>query len=137
MPKFSPRSLNKLHTCHPLLQEWARAVVRKVDCTVVCGHRSRRDQNQAFKDGNSEKKWPDSDHNVMPSNAIDLAPHIAGKGIIKDPAQCAFFARQALKIAEAMGIDIGWCGDWDGDGDLTDQKLRDFWHFWLKSKKEA
>jgi hypothetical protein len=74
-------SERQLATCHVKLQRGIHEVARrlgkrgKVDLTVVCGHRGELAQNQAFRDGNSDKMWPDSRHNTLPSTAADLAPY--------------------------------------------------------------
>lgn len=76
-------SETRLSTCHVKLQILIREVSRrlslrlrqKIDLTVVCGHRGEAEQNQAWRDGNSEKRWPDSRHNQTPSTAVDVAPY--------------------------------------------------------------
>lgn len=136
MPRFSINSNTKLDTCHPLLQELFREVVKEDDCTVVYGFRGRKEQNLCFKEKTSKKQWPDSKHNIMPSQAVDVAPHIAGKGIIEDRGQCAFFAARVKAKAVEMGIQVRWGGDWDSDGDLTDQTFNDLWHWELTSMEK-
>ncbi|MCD4674952.1 MAG: hypothetical protein K8S18_03020 [Desulfobacula sp.] len=139
MPNFSIKSNTKLDTCHPLLQELFREVVKEDDCTVLDGHRARRKQNLYFKQGRSKVKFPHGKHNRMPSEAADVAPYIEGKGIIEDRGQCGFFAARVKKKAKELGIQVRWGGDWDGDGDLTDQTFNDLWHWELLSteKKEV
>jgi peptidoglycan L-alanyl-D-glutamate endopeptidase CwlK len=73
-PKFGKRSLENLATAHPDLQEIANELIQYMDVTVLCGHRSEREQNAAFYAGRSKLMWPRSKHNSMPSKAIDLAP---------------------------------------------------------------
>ena len=124
-------SMNKLKTCHPKLQMLALAVVERFDCTVVCGNRPEDEQNLAYAQGNSKLKYPDSKHNPLPSEAIDLAPYIAGKGIVWDSAQCYFFAGYVVHTAEMLGIKIRWGGDWDSDRDVKDQSFNDLVHFEL------
>ncbi|MBU8910665.1 MAG: hypothetical protein KOO65_05295 [Desulfobacterales bacterium] len=137
MPRFSNKSDLKLDTCHSLLQELFRDVIKEYDCAILRGHRGRRLQNIAFKNGASTKKWPDSNHNVMPSLAVDAAPYIKGKGIIEDRGQCAFFAAKVKAKAAELGIQVRWGGDWDGDGDLTDQTFNDLWHWELISTEKT
>ncbi len=45
-------------------------IVKDFDCAVLCGHRNEADQNEAFRNNSSTKKWPDSDHNELPSKAV-------------------------------------------------------------------
>lgn len=129
MPKFSRSSNMKLGTCHPQLQRLFREVIKEYDCTVVWGHRGEVDQNDAYSMGNSEKRWPDSKHNQVPSLAIDVAPYVVGKGIVWEVRQCYFFAGYVMRVAKELGIEIRTGADWDGDFDVNDQKLRDVCHF--------
>jgi hypothetical protein len=45
------------------------------DITVLCGFRGEDDQNDAFRRGTSDLRWPKSKHNQRPSRAVDLAPY--------------------------------------------------------------
>lgn len=52
-------------------------LARFPDCHISCAFRGEAEQNQAFKNGKSRLKWPNSKHNVMKdglpcSEAIDL-----------------------------------------------------------------
>lgn len=128
---FSANSKLKLSTIHPDLQKLANAVIKNYDCSVVCGFRGEMAQNQAFEDKKSKVKWPDGAHNQMPSNAIDLAPYIAGKGISWNIEQCYNFAGYVQATADFLGIEIIWGGDWDSDRDVNDQNFNDLVHFEL------
>lgn len=75
MPQFSQKSLDRLHTCHPLLQILMLGVVKRFDITVLCGHRGEAEQNAAYAAGNSKLKWPKSKHNKVPSEAVDIVPY--------------------------------------------------------------
>lgn len=134
MPKFSTKSKDRLNTCHPLLQELFREVVKKDDCAIIEGQRPRRRQNQLFNDGKSKVKWPDGKHNSMPSEAVDAGPWLKKKGIPwNDHKQFYFFAGKVKAKAASLGIQIRWGGDWDGDGDVTDQNFNDLPHWELIS----
>ncbi|SDU27045.1 M15 family metallopeptidase domain-containing protein [Desulfobacula phenolica] len=137
MPRFSNQSNMKLDTCHPLLQELFREVVKEYDCAVIEGHRTRRRQNRFYQQGKSKVKWPDSKHNVMPSEAVDAGPWIENKGIPwQEPNQFYAFAGFVRGKASQMGIQIRWGGDWDGDNDVNDQKFNDLVHFELLSTQK-
>lgn len=139
MPKFSNKSDLALDTCHPLLQELFREVIKGRDCTIIEGHRTRRRQNQLFEQGLSKVKWPDGKHNTMPAEAVDAGPYFPGKGIPWDEQENFYaFAGYVQGIAKKLGIKIRWGGDWDGDNDVKDQKFNDLAHFELISTdKEA
>jgi len=108
MPKFGKRSRKELATAHPDLQRLFNAVIEKIDCAVICGHRGRDDQNKAFVAGNSKLPWPRSKHNKIPAMAVDVTPwplkwedHESFRAlsvVVKDTAK-------ALKIKIVAGID--------------------------------
>jgi len=134
MPKFSNNSDLRLDTCHTLLQELFRAVVKDDDCAIIEGHRIRRRQNELYRQGKSKVKWPDGKHNIMLSEAVDVGPWLKGKGIPWDDAkQFYFFAGKVAAKAIELGIQVRWGGDWDGDGDVTDQQFNDLPHWELLS----
>ena len=129
MPKFSRHSNIKLGTCHPKLQRLFREVIKEYDCTVVWGHRGEVDQDLVYYDGKSQKKWPDSKHNSVPSLAIDVAPYVAGKGVVWEARQCYYFAGYVMRVAKELNIEIRTGADWDSDNDVNDQNFRDVCHF--------
>lgn len=63
MPKFGTRSRSNLETCHENLQKLFNEVIKHYDCSVICGHRGQQEQDQAFHDGRSKLKFPQSKHN--------------------------------------------------------------------------
>jgi len=139
MPKFSNNSDLRLDTCHPLLQELFREIIKTEDCAIVEGHRARRRQNQLYRMvlQKSKVKWPDSKHNVMPSMAVDAGPWLEKKGIPwGDSKQFYYFAGKVKAKAVEMGIQVRWGGDWDGDGDVTDQNFNDLAHWELLSTQK-
>ena len=126
---FSKTSNARLDTCAPELQIISRVLVADYDITVVCGVRNQKDQDKAFREGKSKVQWPDSKHNVLhythKSQAVDIAPYVAGKGIQWDVKSMSFMAGRFMQIAAQMGIEIRWGGDWDQDQDLKDQRFED------------
>lgn len=77
MWKIGEASRKRLDTCDPRLVRLVEHVYRKApfDLTVLCGHRGEEEQNEAFKNGASKLRWPNSKHNAEPSRAVDLAPY--------------------------------------------------------------
>lgn len=102
-------SEDRLSTCHPKIQRLIREVDRRAskrrlfDLTVVCGHRGQVEQEQAFKDGNSDKRWPDSRHNTLPSTAVDLAPYPTDW---HDNEMFCFLVGYVLAVANDIDIEI-------------------------------
>jgi len=122
MHYFSNSSRAKLDTCHPDLQRLMEAVLQDVDITIICGVRSKDEQNEAYRIGHSQVQWPDSEHNIiLPddlSNAIDELPYFSERPHLhwfdKDGIwqHCQF----VIGRAEELGIGVRSGADWDGDG---------------------
>jgi len=154
MYQFSHTSKTNLATAHSDLQTVFNQVIQFVDCSVVYGHRTPEEQFALYEKGrkyiNGKKMVVDdpqqvvtncdgtkvkSDHNQMPSAAVDVIPYPEG---YSDQDKIKYFAGFVMGIAQMFhkqGIienQIG-CGiDWDGDWDLKDQKLYDAVHFFIK-----
>ena len=75
MPKFGKRSMKRLNTCDEDLIHLFEAVVKYFDCSVIEGHRGKRLQNKYLKEGKSQLKYPEGNHNKKPSNAVDVVPY--------------------------------------------------------------
>ena len=129
MPKFGRTSRKRLESCHKDIQEVFKEVVKHYDCSIVCGHRGEKEQNEAYDKGNSKVKYPRGRHNKFPSNAVDVAPYPIDWA---DRDGFILFAGFVLGVASQKGIGLRWGGDWDGDFDLSDNQFDDLVHFELK-----
>ena len=129
MAKFGSRSKARLATCDEDLQELFEEVVRIFDCTVLCGHRGEKDQNEAYDKGNSKVKYPNGRHNAKPSNAVDVTPYPVDW---EDLDRMNYFAGIVKGIAHMKGIPIRWGGDWNDNTDLKDNNFDDLPHFELR-----
>lgn len=147
--RFSKSSLSRLETCHPDLRILFKSIIKRRDCKILCGVRSKAEQDRLFNLKKSKLMWPHSKHNVEDPDglamACDVVPYFSGK----DPAviwpdasanKWTFIKQMGLyydfhgyvkATADALGISIRWGGDWDGDGDYTDQTFDDLVHFEL------
>jgi peptidoglycan L-alanyl-D-glutamate endopeptidase CwlK len=126
MPKFSQRSLERLQTCHPLLQLLMLRVVKKYDITVLCGHRTQQEQDEAYKKGTSKLHWPMSHHNVQPATAVDVAPYPLDWNDIsrfKEMSDVVLEVWLNLDDEDTEGWKLEWGGSWTS--------LRDYPHFQL------
>jgi hypothetical protein len=128
MPSFSPTSLERLATCDQRLQDLFHEVIKTWDCTVLEGHRDEAAQEQAFKDGKSKLHYPDGKHNATPSMAVDVAPYPIDWN---DAQRFIYFAGFVVGVARAMGFQVRWGGDWNGNRDPQDESFRDLPHFEL------
>lgn len=130
---FGSSSRAKLATCHPELAAVAERVMsyQVFDFAIVWGHRGEEAQNQAFLDGASTKKWPDSLHNRTPSPALDFAPWIDGRIPWDDSHAFAVIGGMFIAAGAELGTGIVYGGDWDMDGSTLDTKLKDWGHIQL------
>jgi peptidoglycan L-alanyl-D-glutamate endopeptidase CwlK len=131
--RHSAVSAYNLSTCRPELQELGRAAIRcapkYLDHAIICGHRNEADQNEAFRTGRSQKRWPDGDHNTLPSDALDLRP--ASPFDERDWGDGVRFARivgfwEALAVQLQIPIRLGL--DWNMDGRSRDEQFKDLGH---------
>jgi len=124
MPAFGKRSLDCLSTCHPdiqrLMHEAIRTATPDLDFAVICGHRSKADQNAAVAAGNSKTPWPRSRHNTMPSEAADIVPYPIDWN---DTARFRKLAAHVKATADRLGIAVEWGGDWKSFVDMPHWQL--------------
>lgn len=126
MPRFSETSLSRLGTCDPRLQRVLHEVIRHFDCTILEGHRNKERQDRMVEEGKSKVRWPDGKHNTVPSLAVDVTSYPV---VWDDRERQTLFAGYVLATAKAMGIDLRWGGDWDGDTEVRDNGFDDLVHF--------
>ena len=126
MAKFSTTSKQRLSTCHTDLQRLFAEVIKYYNCKVIEGHRTEQRQQELFESGDNVTWTTKSKHLHDPSDAVDVAPYPIDW---KDTVRFYHFGGFVLGIAQSMGLDIRWGGDWDGDTDLHDQKHMDLVHF--------
>ena len=113
----------------PELQHYCDRVLHEVaDISLICGHRNEQAQNNAFDIGASKLRWPDGKHNQLPSMAVDLQPYPYPAKAVKLWAGLGYIAGSMKQMAAADGVKLRWGGDWDGDGDVSDQTFDDLFH---------
>jgi hypothetical protein len=69
------KSKERLETCHADLQELIHELAKTEDFFVLCGTRSKAEQDAAVACGASKATYPTSNHNHLPSLAVDIAPY--------------------------------------------------------------
>jgi peptidoglycan L-alanyl-D-glutamate endopeptidase CwlK len=141
--QWGERSSRVLNELDPRLQQVMTFILITIaDVSLICGHRTEEEQNEAFAKGNSKLRWPKSAHNSTPARAVDFQPYPMPNIHATDPAKRAkarrklwgslgYIAGAARVYAFANGFRLRWGGDWDGDGDLTDQNFDDLFHIEL------
>jgi len=127
MAKFSAQSMSRLNTCHPVLKRLMLLVIERSDFTVLCGFRTKADQDAAVAAGNSKLAWPKSKHNISPALAVDIAPYPIDW---HDEARFIALAGEVKRAWGAMtdearcGYDLSWGGDWTTFRDLPHYELK-------------
>ena len=76
MYQYGRSSRRRLITCHQDMQTLWNEVAKYVNTSILCGHRARAEQDNAFRSGKSTKQWPNSTHNSLPSMGNDAAPYL-------------------------------------------------------------
>lgn len=124
MPRFSLRSIENLATCSADIQLVLEIAIKQTDFTVLCGHRNQEDQQAALEKGASQVGWPNSRHNSLPSEAVDIAPWPIEW---TNYERFYYLAGVILTIARMIGVELEWGGHWTN--------FKDFVHFQLARKE--
>jgi peptidoglycan LD-endopeptidase CwlK len=130
---FGTASREVFDTLSPNLQRLMKEAIRRapswLDFGLICGFRNQEDQDKAFAEGRSQKRWPDGNHNHWPSTAVDIRP--ASPFRQEDWKDSVRFARivgfiECISVELDIPIRLGL--DWDGDGQSNDQQFMDLGH---------
>lgn len=136
MPSFGSLSKDRLSTCHPDLQAVMNELIKYVDITIICGHRDKEEQEEAYFSNRSKVRWPNSKHNSLPSMAVDIALYPIDWD---DLHSFVHLSGRVLQIADQLLADgtithkVVWGGDWDKDGKTKDTTFFDSPHFQLEA----
>jgi peptidoglycan L-alanyl-D-glutamate endopeptidase CwlK len=122
---FGRRSLAALFNVHPLLRAVADEAIKRIDFTVVCGHRDKRAQEQAFRDGTSRARFGESPHNYLPALAFDAYLYPIDVDSVQ---RCKILAPVILDAARYVNVDIEWGGTW--------KSFKDWPHFQLRNWRQ-
>lgn len=123
--KFSSRSWENIEQLDARLQRVLVEAIKLKDFTVIEGHRVKERQDAMFRAGKSKLKWPDSKHNSYPSLAVDVAPYPIDWN---DFREFDYLAGLIIGIGKQMGITLRWGGDWNRNGQLSDNRFNDLPH---------
>ena len=126
--KFSERSLSRLLAVDTRLATCVKVALKSVpfDVTVLCGHRTEEQQDEAVRLGRSKVRFPRSKHNSLPSKAVDIAPYPVDWN---DLNRFALLAGAMYAAAYDRGLKIRWGGNFDRDADIYEQRFIDAPHF--------
>ena len=122
---YGTASKRRLHTCHPELVRVFAEAIRHRDVAILCGHRTREAQNKAYREKKSSLKWPASNHNSIPSRAVDAGPYPLDWD---DTNALIEFSGWVLGLADALGVPLESGAFWTTPFDPT--------HFQLTERKD-
>lgn len=133
--KFGTSSLEKLHTCEPMLIELANEAIKRsqIDFGIAEGYRTPERQKLLYDAGKSKIDGINrrGKHNYNPSKAFDIFAYVNGRASW-DERYLAYIGGVITSVASIMEIPIRWGGNWDSDGVIiTDQSFIDLPHFEL------
>ena len=137
MIPFTKSSLKNLATCDLRLIDAVNLAQQSFyketgyGIQVVCGHRTKKEQAKLFARGFSKVPPGKSKHNFKPAKAVDLAPLSADGKIPWNDSELFHKLAEAMMRASRSGL--RWGGDWDGDGQTSDESFKDLGHFELMS----
>lgn len=107
--KYNKRSLKNVNTCCNEIILLFHEVLKEKDHSVICGHRGRKEQEEAFNNGFSKAHFGQSKHNSLPSMAVDVLPYPFNGW--DDIEQFEILAEVVKRKAKELGIKIRWGGD--------------------------
>jgi peptidoglycan L-alanyl-D-glutamate endopeptidase CwlK len=139
MPNYSKSSRGKLEECHQDLQTIFNYVIKYWDNTIICGHRTKEEQEDVFRKGYSTVQWPNSKHNRKPSIAVDSVPYpIEWKNTERMKIYVGFVLGVARMLLDYGQIEHELVSglDWDKDTFIKDHTFHDHPHFQLKKVKK-
>ncbi len=124
MASFGASSRRRLATLDPALQEVLNEAINHFDFSIIWGYRGKARQNRAYREGNSQVKWPNSRHNSWPAEAVDIVPYPGG--FANSDEAFRQMATYIFRAAMHTGNCVGWGGHW--------RSLKDLAHFELKEE---
>ena len=115
------------------LHERLQRVVTRIrdevaDITLLEGYRNQERQDALFQSGESQVVFPNGKHNRSPSWAVDFQPSPRPLEDNKLWGALGYVAGAAIRIAKEEGVILRWGGDWNCNGDTTDQRFYDLFH---------
>lgn len=135
--KFDAASAKRLKGTHPLLQRLLIAARNQIPFTVMDSQRGKAAQEDAYRRGTTKARFGQSAHNWSPAIAVDLAPIPLDwnklDGFIALWRVIGWYDIKTGRgggLALLMKIPLRWGGDWNRNGQYTDDGW-DFPHYEL------
>jgi peptidoglycan L-alanyl-D-glutamate endopeptidase CwlK len=125
MPKFGKRSREKMRGVDSRLINVMNELIKLMDVTIIEGLRTKERQEELVAKGASKTKF--SKH--IEGKALDLSPY----PIDWENRDGFYYMGGMIRgIAQQLGYDIRYGGDWDSDGQTKDNNFDDLVHIEIK-----
>ena len=125
MPKFGKRSREKMRGVDSRLINVMNELIKLMDVTIIEGLRTKERQEELVAKGASKTKF--SKH--IEGKALDLSPY----PIDWENRDGFYYMGGMIRgIAQQLGYDIRYGGDWDSDGQTKDNNFDDLVHVEIK-----
>lgn len=138
MYSYGSISKNRLKEGTDAVQRVFNKAIKYVDISILCVYRCEEDQTAALIGGFSKVDYPDSDHNIMPSCAVDAGIYRRDIGNVdySDHAAFGFLAGIIHVCAIEEGCVAIWGHDWDHDFNFIEHDFKDRPHFLVLTKED-
>lgn len=130
---FGQRSQREFDSLDYRLRQVLESAIQIVDFSIICGHRNKSGQTDAFNKGVSKLPWPRSKHNTQPSKAVDIAPYPidwTNNSLVR--ARWYHLMGIIYAISRNYGTDLRFGLDWNSNLIFTDQNFHDLPHIELR-----
>ena len=125
MPKFGKRSRERMKGVDSRLINVMNELIKLMDVTIIEGLRTKERQEELVAKGASKTKF--SKH--IEGKALDLSPY----PIDWENRDGFYYMGGMIRgIAQQLGYDIRYGGDWDSDGQTKDNNFDDLVHVEIK-----
>jgi len=125
MPKFGKRSRERMRGVDSRLINVMNELIKLMDVTIIEGLRTKERQEELVAKGASKTKF--SKH--IEGKALDLSPY----PIDWENRDGFYYMGGMIRgIAQQLGYDIRYGGDWDSDGQTKDNNFDDLVHIEIK-----
>ena len=130
MYKFGKRSKKRLEGVDHRVIQVLDELIKVIDVTILEGVRSTEKQQEYFKNGKSKIDGIKKKGQHQLGKAVDLAPYPVDW---KDRERFHYMGGMVRGIAHQLGYKIRWGGDWDSDGQVSDNNFDDLVHIEIRS----
>jgi peptidoglycan L-alanyl-D-glutamate endopeptidase CwlK len=129
---LSDRSLQRMTGVNPKLINLALLAIKRtpIDFGIAFmgGLRTPEEQNQLFKDGYSKCDGYTKISKHQSGEAIDVNVFVDSK-VVENKEMLCVIAGVMFSCASELNIKLRWGLDWNGNGDIRDNKFNDMYHF--------